>query len=199
MGNSQDNISFFNRWSQNYDWGLFQFWMRRFQVPIFPELNSYVNGKLLDVSCGTGEFLRVLHEQRPSLQLYGIDLAEGMLQRARKKLPPAVKLSVAKVQKLPFKENTFEYVTSTEAFHHYEHQAQALFEMKRVTKSRGKVIVVDVNFFSSGIHWLFKRLEPGCVKMNSKTEMRQLFEEAGFRNIRQQRNFIFAVMTVGEK
>ncbi|HLC71702.1 MAG TPA: hypothetical protein VJI32_06835, partial [Candidatus Nanoarchaeia archaeon] len=61
------------------------------------------------------------------------------------------------------------------------------------------VSVVDVNFFSSGIHWLFRKLEPGCVKINSKKEMRGLFEAAGFRNIRQQRNFIFAVMTVGEK
>ena len=30
-------------------------------------------------------------------------------------------------------------------------------------------------------------------------EMKKLFEEAGLRNVKQKRNFLFAVMTVGEK
>ncbi len=200
MNNIQTkNTQYFNVWSKSYDLSLFQFWMRRFQRPIFSQLDSNKKSKLLDVSCGTGEFLKALTVKKPLLTLYGIDMAEGMLKRAREKLPELVQLSIADVHHLPFKENTFDYVTSTEAFHHYEHQAKALSEMKRVTKRGGKVMVVDVNFLFGGIHWLFKKLEPGCVKINNKKEMKQLFEKAGLKNIFQRRNFMFAVMAIGEK
>jgi len=58
---------------------------------------------------------------------------------------------------------------------------------------------VDINFFLWPIHWLFERFEPGCVKVNNKKEMKILFEQAGLREIRQERSFLFAVMTMGKK
>ena len=71
--------------------------------------------------------------------------------------------------------------------------------MKRVVKSGKEVMVVDINFFLRPIHWLFEKLEPGCVRVNSTKEMRTLFQEAGLHNIRQQRSFLFAVLTQGMK
>ena len=88
-------------------------------------------------------------------------------------------------------------VVSTEAFHHYDDQLKALQEMVRVSK--GRVIVVDINFFLRPLHGLFEKLEPGCVKINNKKEMRELFREAGLREIRQKRSFLLAVATMGMK
>ena len=122
-----------------------------------------------------------------------------MLSKAGKKLSGKAKLQKADVHALPFKDNSFNYVISTEAFHHYYDQQKAVREMARIIKSGGKVIVVDINFFLKPIHWLFKKLEPGHVKINSRKEMKQLFQQAGLKDIRQRRNFLFAIMTVGEK
>ncbi len=190
------NKTLFNHWAKNYDAPWFQFWMRRFQLPALGELILTPDTKILDCSCGTGEFLRKLQGKA---QVYGLDISEEMLKIARRKLPAETKLQKADVHNLPFEDNFFDDVISTEAFHHYYDQRKALQEMVRVAKKGGKVIVVDLNFFLKPIHWLFERFEPGCVKVNDKQEMKGLFQQAELRAIRQKRNFGFAVMNVGEK
>ncbi len=194
--NISGNLSFFNKWAKSYDLDLFQFWMKKFHVPVFKELLLNQKTKVLDLSCGTGELLKKLEGKAI---IYGVDISEEMLKKARSKLSAKSKLQKADVHALPFKDKYFDYVISTEAFHHYYDQQKAVQEMSRVTKEGGKAIIVDINFFLKPIHWLFKRLEPGHVKINSKKEMKLLFTQAGLKNIRQQRNFLFAVMTVGEK
>ena len=192
----EENLSFFDRWASTYDRFLFQFWMKKFHVPVLKELLLNQKTKVLDISCGTGELLKKLEGKA---DLYGVDLSEEMLSKAGKKLSGKAKLQKADVHALPFKDNSFNYVISTEAFHHYYDQQKAVREMARIIKSGGKVIVVDINFFLKPIHWLFKKLEPGHVKINSRKEMKQLFQQAGLKDIRQRRNFLFAIMTVGEK
>lgn len=194
-----ENLRLFRRWSRSYDWAPFQFWMKRFQRPVLEQLKSEPPElKILDVSCGTGELLLTLWKQGKR-NLSGIDLSENMLEKARKKLPAEINLRQGEAERLPFAQDSFAYVISTEAFHHYPQQKKALEEMRRVTKKGGKVAVVDINFFGNFLHRLFERIEPGCVRVNSVAEMRKLFEEVGFKNIRQQRSFLFAVMTQGVK
>lgn len=199
MNKNQENLHFFNQWSKSYDWAPFQFWMKGFQRPVLKELEPLPEtAKILDVSCGTGQLLSSLVQQGKK-NLRGIDLSKEMLAKAREKLPSFVQLQEGEVTLLPYPDYSFDYIISTEAFHHYSDQKKALEEMGRIAKKGGKIIVVDINFFLPLIHWLFPKIEPGCVKVNNKKEMRLLFEQAGFRNIRQQRSFLFAVMTEGEK
>ncbi len=204
--NLEQNQGFFRRWAKTYDNPFFQFWMKRFYRPVVDFVSSEaVSGKrkltVLDVSCGTGELLSALAHQdkNGNLALGGIDLTEEMITKAGKKLPPDVLLRTADVHNLPFADNTFDLVTSTEAFHHYEHQLKALQEMKRVAKLGARVIIVDVNFFLPLAHYLFAKCEPGCVKINSRREMRALFRAAWLSVIKQRRVFLFAVMTVAIK
>ncbi|MDP3639684.1 MAG: methyltransferase domain-containing protein [Nanoarchaeota archaeon] len=204
-GNSENNLreneTFFDRWAKSYDRPLFQFWMRGFYQPALQQITK--SGKVLDVSCGTGGFLRELQErvsdEKKGSTLYGADISSQMLAAASRKLGKIVHLQKADVHRLPFKDNHFDYVVSTEAFHHYANQRKALAEMKRVAKKQGKVLIVDINFFLRPLHWLFQKLEPGCVKINSRKEMRTLFQEAGLQHIMQQRSFLFAVLTQGVK
>ena len=194
--NIQQNISFFDRWARTYDTVLYQFWMKRFHKPVLKELKLTPETKIVDISCGTGELLKKLEGKA---ELYGIDISEEMLKVAKTKLDTKVHLQKGDVHKLSFEKDFFDYVITTEAFHHYYDQRKALQEMVRVTKKGGKVIIADINFFLKPIHWLFQTFEPGCVKVNSKKMMKALFEQAGLRNVHQKRNFGFAVMTVGEK
>ncbi len=194
--NLKQNTYFFNRWARSYDSPIFKFWMKRFHTSVFKELTFSKGTKILDVSCGTGELLKELNGRA---DLTGTDISGEMLKKAREKLPKEIKLQKADIHNLPFKDNIFDYTLTTEAFHHYHDQQKALSELKLVTKQNGKIIVADINFFLKPIHWLLEKLEPGCIKVNSRKEMLQLFKKAELKNIKQRRNFIFAVMTSGEK
>ena len=206
MDKKECNINFFNRWASSYDCFLFQFWMKRFHKPVFEELNSSfkkdlsLKYKLIDLSLGSGELLKELSKRYSNkLEFYGIDIAEKMLEVARKKLSNNIKLQLMDVHKLEFQDNYFDYVISTEAFHHYYDQRKALVEMKRIMKIGGKVIIVDINFLFDFLHRFFERNEPGCIKVNNKEEMFNLLKEAGFKEIKQKRNFLFSVATMGVK
>ena len=193
----EQNKIFFDRWAGSYDFSLFQFWMKRFHRAVLEEVEKKKPASLLDISCGTGELLKELYDKYNTITLEGIDFSEEMLAKAKEKLPPTVKLMQGDVHHLPYKDTSFDMVVSTEAFHHYDDQLKALQEMVRVSKS--KVIVVDINFFLRPLHWLFEKLEPGCVKINNRREMRELFREAGLKNIKQRKSFLFAVVTIGMK
>ena len=193
------NKRFFDRWSKTYDNPIFQFWMKGFQKQVFRELQLNKNKTVLDISCGTGQFLSKLNELKGAAKLYGIDISEEMLKKAKQRLGSAAELKVADAHNLPFENNFFDYVVATEAFHHYEHQLLALREMKRIAKTEGRTIISDINFFFRPIHWLFETFEPGCVEVNSRKEMMKLFQLAGLKVIKQKRNFLFAVVTVGVK
>jgi len=194
----EKNKKLFDKWASSYDFPLFQWWMKKFHRLVIEQITFTKKPKILDISCGTGELLKEIAE-KGNADLYGVDLSEEMVAVARKKLPSSVELKFADVHQLPFPDDSFEYVISTEAFHHYYDQFLALKEMVRVAKMGGTVMVVDINFFLRPIHWLFERLEPGCVHINSKKEMVAYFREIGLQNIRQERTFLFAVATVGIK
>ena len=198
--NIQANKTFFGRWSKTYDSLGIRFWMRRFQIPALREIKFQPGIKILDLSCGTGELLQDLYRRgKGKIKLFGLDISEEMLEMARKKLPLEVTLVRGDVHRLPFDSGEFDYVLCTEAFHHYHSKYQAVTEMKRVLKNDGKIIIVDINFFLPSIHWLFQKLEPGCVKINNQGEMGLLFKKNGLKIARQQRNFLFAIMTIGQK
>lgn len=193
------NKWFFDLWASSYDFAPFQFWMKRFHKPVLNELaNKEI--KVLDLSCGSGELLKEIRARFPKVRLYGVDISSKMLDLARKKLPEKeITLQKMDVHILQYQDNYFDLVVSTESFHHYYDQARVLKEMKRVVNNKGKVMIVDINFFLNFIHKIFERMEPGCVKVNSKQEMRELFKDTGLREVAQERSFLFSVATVGIK
>ena len=197
--NLEKNKNFFDKWSSSYNHAIFQFWMKRFHNAAIKEIDFNKKAKILDISCGTGKLLSSLWQKSNKNSYFGVDISDGMLKKAKDKLPKRIKLRIMDVHNLSFPDNYFDYVISTEAFHHYHDQPKALAEMKRVVKEGGKVIVVDVNFFLYPVHYLFEKLEPGCRKINSRKEMHLLFRKAGFNKIIQQRSFWFSVMTRGIK
>lgn len=59
-------------------------YLERFAQRIEPR-----DASVLDVACGPGNVSAYLAKARPDLELIGIDLAEGMIQQARQRVPSA--------------------------------------------------------------------------------------------------------------
>jgi SAM-dependent methyltransferase len=104
----------------------------------------YGRGRLLDVSCGEGTFMRLA--RRAGFDAVGIDFSPAALQknqRANAHNPVAL----ANAQRLPFPENSFDVVTNIGSLEHYFDPAEAVREMARVLRPTGVALVWLPNAF----------------------------------------------------
>lgn len=95
---------------------------------------------VLEVGCGTGNFLR--HFLDRAAACIGLDITPGMLEMARKEYPEIV-LVQGNARKLPFASGSIDLVTSAQALHHMWDPIPVLMEMRRVAGSGGRVLIVD--------------------------------------------------------
>jgi tRNA (uracil-5-)-methyltransferase TRM9 len=105
-------------------------------------------GGLLNLGCAHGpDFLPF----KSSFELHGIDLSTEMLRFARKysqKYEFGVKLSLADVRCLPFRDNSFGHAIAVATYHHVEGKADrlaAMRELGRVLKPGGEAFITAWN------------------------------------------------------
>jgi ubiquinone/menaquinone biosynthesis C-methylase UbiE len=102
---------------------------------------------LLDVPCGTGRYLRFLKENLPELRVTGVDLSPTYLKKARENLASYTRADFveANVESLPFKDATFDVLTSIYLFHELPARARAAAakEMARVLRPGGLLVFED--------------------------------------------------------
>ncbi len=99
--------------------------------------------QVLDLGCGTGTLIQQLMQLAPEAIFAGLDPSPEMLSVARQKLPDSVALSVGTAEHLPFPNESFDVVISTNAFHYFRHPSQAIQEAKRVLKPDGRLVITD--------------------------------------------------------
>ncbi|GAF88545.1 unnamed protein product, partial [marine sediment metagenome] len=100
---------------------------------------------ILDVGVGTGILIEQVLPKNKSAHLFGVDISPEMVKKAKRKFKGKNNVSIAlgSASKLPHKDNSFEFVTCVNSFHHHPDSIQSLEEMKRVLKPGGKVILSD--------------------------------------------------------
>ena len=103
----------------------------------------------LDVATGTGDLALALLEEARVRRVVGVDFSEGMLRVGREKLAakdPAgrVSLVVGDALALPFPNGTFGCVTSAFLLRNLANLKQGLAEMRRVTRSGGTVVALEI-------------------------------------------------------
>ena len=104
----------------------------------------------LDAGCGEGHLLGRLHEQWGLENLTGVDIDSGHLAYASQKYPYFDFLA-ASLTDLPFPDNRFDYIMSTEVFEHLHDPLTALYELQRVGK-RNANLIISVPF-EPFFHW----------------------------------------------
>ena len=106
-------------------------------------------GKILDVGCGNCRNLKPFADLK--FDCYGIDFSKNMVSVAKdflKKHNIQAKVYVEKAEKLPFKDNSFDYVLALRVIPCIlteKERSKALDEVKRVLKKNGKAIITIWN------------------------------------------------------
>lgn len=97
--------------------------------------------KLLDLGGGTGELINYLPK---NLEITIADPSEAMLEKGRaKNFKQEVKHVPADGADLPFEDNTFDYLTISDALHHFDEVEPALKESARVLKNGAKIYILE--------------------------------------------------------
>lgn len=99
---------------------------------------------VLDVGCGTGMLSERLLGAFPSCRLTGVDLSPAMVERARARLAGRAEVREADAERLPFHDGAFDLVVCNDSFHHYPDPDRAAFQMWRVLRKGGALILGDV-------------------------------------------------------
>lgn len=194
----QQNRKFFNRMAKWYKISPFREINNRMLERVSQLINVKNNSRILDAGCGTGTFLQILYSEGKNLNLYGVDISEEMLKVARQKLGDNVELSLKGVEELDFDDNSFDYIFTIDAFHHYADQEVAIRNFYRILKKEGELIIVDITFGKIG-NWISHYIEPGNTGMHTVPEFKQLFRYYNFKNVKQRKIGLFSVITRGVK
>lgn len=116
----------------------------------FALLNLRSGQRILDVGCGTGEdACELARLVAPGGCVIGVDGSRGMIATARWRaegcgLP--VEFQVGDAHRLAFADDSFDASRADRIFMHLDSAAQALREMRRVTRRGGRVLVYEVDF-----------------------------------------------------
>jgi ubiquinone/menaquinone biosynthesis C-methylase UbiE len=104
---------------------------------------------VLDVGCGTGDFLRLLAPIVSPGKAVGLDLSETMIaeavQRSEGNLSN-VSFRVGSVLDLPFQNASFDRVLATQLLLHVPDPGKALAEMKRVLAPSGLMSIAEIDW-----------------------------------------------------
>ena len=183
----------FDRWSAGYDRSLLQ---RLFFEPshrMLLEALGPADHRVLDIGCGTGVFATLVLQQFPGAQVWGLDLSDGMLRHSQERRAAAggrLHLVQGDSQRLPFSDDTFDVVTCTHSFHHYPRQDRVAAEMHRVLRPGGRLLIIDGDrdrLWGRLLFDVFVVLMEGPVRHLTSGAFRELYRQAGFANIEQQR------------
>lgn len=141
--------------------------------------------RALDVACGTGELARLLLAQWPGLTIWGLDLSDTMLRRARTKLCGNLHAALAcgTATGLPFPDGAFDLVVCTNAFHYFPQPYRALAEMRRVLRPGGQLVIVDWchDYWTCKVcHWYLRLTDPGYFRMYTSQACRLHLTAGGF-------------------
>ena len=104
---------------------------RRFFV--YPIIKKYCKGKVLDVGCGTGQFVKYYQSAK------GVDVNTDCVEFCQRQGMDVVRMNY---DQLPFVNNIFDTIVLDNVLEHIEDPTPLLMECKRVLTPAGQVIIL---------------------------------------------------------
>lgn len=133
--------------------GLHKSWRSRAIKSATRNLSSEAPLSILDLATGTGDLAFYLHGRFPNAKITGIDLSEGMLQVAKRKLST---MSDAAKERIKFQQgdcldlkgiedNSQDLITIAYGVRNFEHLRKGMKEMARVLKPGGVICIIELS------------------------------------------------------
>jgi SAM-dependent methyltransferase len=124
-----------------------------------PSLRS--DSIILDAGCGPGTVSSSLATLIPAGQIIGVDAVETAVNKARAQpnLPSNCTFEVADVTALPYKDNHFDVVYTSQVLAHVPEAVEAIVELRRVCKPGGFVALREGDLPATIIHPPIQALE----------------------------------------
>lgn len=109
---------------------------------VIQEISLKNKERLLDVGCGNGEALSLIHQKNNTIDIYGIEPLEHALAKAKGRVRGTFVQGVA--ENIPWEDNYFDTIISILVLHHLDLGEKGLKEIARVIKPKGKLYLSDV-------------------------------------------------------
>lgn len=142
---------------------------------------NYQPESILDIATGTGDLAIKFAEKTKASKIVGLDLSEGMLSVARKKvndteLENKVEFIKGDSEALPFDENSFNAITVSFGIRNFDNLEKGLSEIFRVLKPNGALIILETSVptkfpFKQGYQFHSKIILPIVGKLFSKDKV----------------------------
>jgi demethylmenaquinone methyltransferase/2-methoxy-6-polyprenyl-1,4-benzoquinol methylase len=126
--------------------GIDQGWRR--QTVVAMKLGNA--GRALDLATGTADLALLVASTHPGIEVDGVDPSTRMLEIGRRKidrrgLAGRVHLSVGIAEELSFPDSTFDAISIAFGIRNVPDRSKALREMARVTRSGGRVAILELS------------------------------------------------------
>ena len=135
---------------------------RRFLV--YPVLNKFCNGRVLDVGCGVGQFVKYQKAAK------GVDVNEDCVKFCKAQGLDVIKMDY---DELPFVENSFDTIVLDNVIEHITNPLPLLSECRRVLTNDGTIIV----------------LVPGKKGFKRDSDHKKFYDHIGLRQLIAESNF----------
>jgi ubiquinone/menaquinone biosynthesis C-methylase UbiE len=137
---------------------------------------------MLDIGCGGGATLQRLLKRSKDATVYGIDISEESVAKAKKVnadvLDKQVFVTQGSAEKLPYKDGAFDLVTAVETVYFWPNLANCLQEVRRVLKPGGRFAIM-VEVVDNDSKWT--DVVEGMTAY-SPEELKNMLDDAGFIN-----------------
>lgn len=101
-------------------------------------LSKNKKGLIIDIGCGTGEFLQKLKDKRKKI---GLDISPFMLKTANARLPNLVFIQADASKKIPLKSNSISTIFCIYTLEHIKNYKKCLLELERILEDSGELII----------------------------------------------------------
>ena len=135
-------------------------------------MNPSINQNLIDVACGTGDIAKLFLKNVNQLsKITCVDPSKGMINKGKEKLKNYKNLNwiIAPAEKLPVKDNLFDFYTISFGLRNTKNLKKSLAEAYRVLKPGGRFLCLEFSKIqNSNLNFMYKnysKLIPSIVKL----------------------------------
>ena len=152
---------------------------------IIQKANVKAGNTVLDIGCGTGFItISVAKAVGKNGKVIGVDISEGMLKKARENLSKAevsnIEFRVGDAENIPLDDNSVDAVVGNMVLHHCPSPENAIKEMTRVLKPKGRLVLADMKEHKE--EWLKDEMADLWLGFNPQ-KINEMFQTAGLRKV----------------